>query len=40
MKNQSLNKILINVFLEFFFVLLTDRDVNFVVEHNPVAFDH
>ena len=34
------NKILINIFLEFFFVLLADRDVNFVVEYNPVAFDN
>ena len=37
---MTLNKILINVFLEFFFVLLADRDVNIFIEHNPVAFDN
>ncbi len=37
---MTLNEILINVFLKFFFVLLADGDVDFVVEHNPVAFDN
>ena len=40
MKIQRLNKILINVFLEFIFVLLADRDVNISIEHYPVTFDH
>lgn len=37
---NKLNKKPVNILLKFFFVLLTDWNINFTIENNPVPIDH
>jgi hypothetical protein len=39
-EQNKLNKKPVNIFLEFFFVLIADRYINLAIENNPVPLDY